>query len=50
MRFSEDLKMDIYEYAKMFDADYYDHKTGNIYKIQNYNIRLNQLLPKSCIK
>lgn len=42
--------MDIYEYAKMFDADYYDHKTGNIYKIQNYNKAVRLGLPTKGIE
>ena len=29
--------MNIYDYAKEFNADYYDPHTGYIYKIQNYN-------------
>jgi hypothetical protein len=29
--------MDIFKYAKEFNADYYDPHTGNIYKVQNYN-------------
>lgn len=29
--------MDIFEYAKEFNADYYDPNTGNIFKVQNYN-------------
>lgn len=29
--------MDVYEMAEMMNADYYDFKTGNIYKIQEYN-------------
>ncbi len=29
--------MDIFDYAKEFNADYYDPNTGNIYKVQNYN-------------
>lgn len=29
--------MDIYEQAKIMNADYYDFRTGNIYKIQEYN-------------
>lgn len=28
---------DIYEYAKNFYADYFDPKTGYIYKVQDYN-------------
>lgn len=30
--------MDIYKYAKEIDymADYFDHATGNVYKIQEY--------------
>lgn len=29
--------MDIFEQAKKMDADYYDHHTGYIYHIQEYN-------------
>lgn len=29
--------MDIFEYAKQFDADYYDMHTGYIYRVENYN-------------
>ena len=29
--------MDIFEYAKEFNADYYDPVKGVIYKVQNYN-------------
>lgn len=29
--------MDIYEYAKKYDADYMDMSTGYIYKVQAYN-------------
>lgn len=29
--------MNIFEYAKEFDADYYDPATGYIYKIADYN-------------
>ena len=29
--------MDIFEYAKHHDADYYDNNTGLIYKVQDYN-------------
>ena len=28
---------DIYEYAKEYDADYYDIKNGYIYHVQEYN-------------
>lgn len=28
---------DIYEYAKEFDADYYDMKRGYLYHVQEYN-------------
>lgn len=28
---------DIYEYAKEFDADYYDMSTGCTYHVQEYN-------------
>lgn len=37
--------MDIYKYAKEFDADYYDYNTGYIYKVQNYNRCLKFGLP-----
>lgn len=30
-------QFDIYEYAEEVNADYYCHKTGNIYHIQEYN-------------
>jgi len=29
--------MDIFEYAKEFNADYYDPNNGVIYKVQDYN-------------
>ena len=29
--------MDIFEYAKKTDADYYDFHTGYIYHVQSYN-------------
>lgn len=29
--------MDIFEYAKKFDADYYDPNTGYVFRVQNYN-------------
>ena len=29
--------MDIYEQAKLMNADYYEYQTGYIYKIQDYN-------------
>ena len=29
--------MDIFTYAKEFNADYYDPYTGYIYKVQDYN-------------
>ena len=29
--------MDIFEYAKEFNADYYDPKRCVIYKVENYN-------------
>lgn len=29
--------MDIFEYAKEFNADYYDPVTGKVYKVQDYN-------------
>jgi hypothetical protein len=34
---TEVQKMDIFEYAKQFDADYYDQHTGYIYHVQEYN-------------
>ena len=34
--------MDIFEYAKEFNADYYDHRNGYIYKVQDYNKRKNE--------
>lgn len=39
--------MDIYAYAKSIDynADYYDHHTGYIYKIQDYGRALKFGLP-----
>ena len=36
---------DIYEYAKNFDADYFDPKTGYIYKVQDYNRCIKSGLP-----
>ena len=29
--------MDIFEYAKNYNADYYDPNTGYIYHVQEYN-------------
>ena len=29
--------MDIFEYAKEFNADYHDFRTGKIYHVQEYN-------------
>lgn len=29
--------MDIFKYAKEFNADYYDGTSGYIYKVQEYN-------------
>lgn len=42
--------MDIYEYAKEFNADYYDMHTGNTYAIQEYNRCLKLGLPTEGIK
>lgn len=42
--------MDIYEYAKKFNADYYDMHTGNTYAIQEYNRCLQLGLPTEGIK
>ena len=41
--------MDIYEYAKEFNADYID-KHGNIYKVQDYNYAIKNGLPTEGIK
>ena len=41
--------MDIYEYAKQFNADYQDHN-GNIYKVQEYNRAIKLGLPTPGIK
>ena len=37
--------MDIYKYAKEYNADYYDFNTGNTYHIQEYNQAINNGLP-----
>ena len=37
--------MDIYEYAKEYNADYYDQHTGYIYHVQNYNNQIKMGLP-----
>ena len=42
--------MDIYEYAKQFDADYYDMYTGYTYGIQEYNHAIKLGLPTEGIK
>ena len=41
--------MDIYEYAKEFNADYMDAR-GNVYKIQEYNNAIRLGLPTEGIK
>jgi len=41
--------MDIYEYAKEFNADYQD-PNGNIYKVQDYNNAIKNGLPTEGIK
>ena len=42
--------MDIYNYAKEFDADYYDFTTGYRYAIQEYNRAIKLGLPTEGIK
>ena len=42
--------MDIYAYAKQFNADYYDMYTGYTYGIQEYNRALRLGLPTEGIK
>lgn len=42
--------MDIYEYAKTYNADYYDYNTGYIYKVQDYNRAIKLGLPTPGIK
>ena len=37
--------MNIFDYAKEFNADYYDPRTGYIYKVQAYNKALKFGLP-----
>ena len=32
--------MDIYEYAKEYNADYYDFHTGRIFLVQEYNDKI----------
>lgn len=41
--------MDIYEYAKQFNADYQDYN-GNIFKVQEYNRAVRLGLPTEGIK
>ena len=41
--------MDIYEYAKEYDADYMDSR-GNIFKVQDYNNALRSGVPVEGIK
>lgn len=42
--------MDIFEYAKEFNADYYDPHTGYIYKVQDYNKRKKLGVPTNGIE
>ena len=42
--------MDIYNYAKKYNADYHDPYTGNIYKVQEYNRAIKLGLPTTGIK
>ena len=42
--------MDIYEYAKEFNADYMDKSKGLIYKVQEYNDKIIRGLPTDGIK
>lgn len=42
--------MNIYEYAKQFNADYYDQHTGYTYAIQEYNRAIKLGLPTEGIK
>ena len=42
--------MDIYEQAKIMNADYYDFNTGYIYGIQEYNRAIKLGLPTEGIK
>lgn len=41
--------MDIYKYAKEYNADYTD-RNGNIYKVQDYNNAIRNGLPTPGIK
>ena len=42
--------MDIFKYAKEYDADYYEARTGYIYKVQDYNRALRFGLPTNGIE
>ena len=42
--------MDIFKYAKEFNADYYEQATGYIYKVQAYNRALKLELPTEGIE
>ena len=42
--------MDIIEYAKNYNADYYDPHFGYIYKVQNYNKCKNLGIPTEGIE
>lgn len=42
--------MDIFEYAKEFDADYYDPEKCVIYKVQKYNRNKRFRLPTNGIE
>lgn len=42
--------MDIYEYAKEYNADYYEPSTGYVYKVQDYNRAIKLGLPTNGIE
>lgn len=42
--------MDIYEYAKQYDADYMPMGTGLIYHVQEYNDAIRKGLPTEGIR
>jgi hypothetical protein len=45
-----DVTVDIFKYAKEFNADYYEQATGYIYKVQAYNRALKLELPTEGIE
>ena len=44
------VTVDIFKYAKEFNADYYEQATGYIYKVQAYNRALKLELPTEGIE